>query len=390
MQGIKKLLFIGAGWEQEELIKTAKRMGYEVIATHPHLDEQVVPLVDRYFVRESDDIDSHLKLAQTFKVEGIITDNCDYSLYTATFVAEKLGLPSVGLDSAYTALTKLSQRSSVVSSSSVNNPMFGTFNNVEDYRLYVQGIGFPFIVKPNDSRGTFGVTIVKEESQVNEAYFHAISNSPSRTGIIESFIEGTLFTVDGFCFDDKHRALGVASRKFIDGPHPVTKEIVYPAQVSDDLIESLKSYHEDVVDLLGYTKGHSHGEYIVNSNNKIFLVECTNRGGGVYTSSTIAPEVSGINLNEALIKQMTGQKVNGKDPENNPVVLSFLDFEVGKTIKSINTGNQPYVLKFRSIYGEKDMVESVENCASRHMMLVIKGGVEELDDFKSKLQITYY
>jgi len=390
MQNIKKLLFIGAGWEQEELIKTAKRMGYEVIATHPHLDESVVGLADRYFVRDSDDIDSHLKLAETFDVDGIITDNCDYSLYTAAFISDKLGLPSVGLPAAACAINKDRQRKRCLSTPYVKQPVFHTFKTIAKYVNSIEAIDFPFIVKPIDSRGTFGVTIVRDESEMMDAFYHAISNSPSRTGIVEKFIEGTLFTVDGFCFDDTHKSLGVASRKFVEGPHPVTKEIIYPAQVSEEIIVKLKKAHNSVVKSLGYKKGHTHGEYIVNSEGTVHLVECTNRGGGVYTSSTIVPEVSGLDLNEALINQMVGNKVESIESDNNPVVLSFLEFEVGKTIKSINTGNHSYVLKFRSIYGEKDMVESIENCASRHMMLVIKGGIKELEDFKSKLQITYY
>lgn len=387
---MKKLLFIGAGWEQEELIRTAKEMGHEVIATHPHLDESVVKIADRYFVRESDDIQSHLKLAETFKVDGIVTDNCDYSLFTATFVADKLGLPSVGLSSACCAMNKNRQRTRCLSTPYVKQPTFSTFKTMAKYMNSFEDLDYPFIVKPNDSRGTFGVTIVREESQVIDAFYHAISNSPSRTGIVEQFIEGTLFTVDGYCFSDGHVSLGVASRKFVEGPYPVTKEIIYPAQVSDDIIQKLRKAHQSVVRSLGYTKGHTHGEYIVNSEGIVHLVECTNRGGGVYTSSTIVPEVSGLNLNEALINQMLGNRVNVTIPENNPVVLAFLDYEEGKTIKSIDTGDLPFVLKFRSLYGEKDMVESIENCASRHMMLVIRGGVTELNKFKENLKIEYY
>ena len=222
------------------------------------------------------------------------------------------------------------------------------------------------------------------------AFYHAISNSPSRTGIIEEFIEGKLFTVDGYCFDDKHLVLGVASRVFIEGPHPVTKEIIYPAQIGKEIIKRLKVAHNSVVNSLGYKKGHTHGEYIVNSKNEVYLVECTNRGGGVYTSSTIVPEVSKINVNEALINQLVGKKVKSKVPQNNPVILAFLDFEVGKTLRSIDFISLPNLLKFRSIYSEKDIIESIENCASRHMMLVIKGGTKELLEFKKNLKIKYY
>ena len=36
------------------------------------------------------------------------------------------------------------------------------------------------------------------------------------------------------------------------------------------------------------------------------------------------------------------------------------------------------------------MVESIQNCASRHMMLVLEGGTNELNEFKDKLQIDYF
>ncbi len=80
-------------------------------------------------------------------------------------------------------------------------------------------IGFPYIVKPVDSRGTFGVTIVKDNSNAKEAYFHAVMNSTSKRIICEEFIDGTLVTVDGFCFSNGHKSLTVASRVFDDGPH---------------------------------------------------------------------------------------------------------------------------------------------------------------------------
>ena len=390
MRNLKKVLFIGAGWEQKDLIIKAKKIGFKIIATHPHFDNSVVEIVDRYFIRESNDIESHLKLAINYKVNAIITDNCDYSLYTAAFISEKLDLLSVGLEAAVTAIFKDIQRVKCLNAINVNQPEFYKFNTIQDYKLGVNSLKFPFIVKPNDSRGTFGVTIVRDNSQVMDAFYHAITNSPSRTGIIEEFIEGILFTVDGFCFDDGHKSLGVASRKFEKGNIPITKEIIYPAQVSKAILERLKGAHESVVSSLDYKKGHTHGEYIVDDKGDVYLVECTNRGGGVYTSSTIVPEVSGIDLNEALIRQMTGEKFIGENPETNPVILAFIDLEVGKTVKSINIKKLPNVLKFRSIYSEKDMVESVKNCASRHMMLVIKGGVEELNEFKEELDIKYY
>jgi hypothetical protein len=133
------------------------------------------------------------------------------------------------------------------------------------------------------------------------------------------------------------------------------------------------------------------------------LVECTNRGGGVYTSSVIVPLLTEIDLNRILLDQSLGQddfEVEDKNTNfmKKSVILTFLDFEVGRVIKSINIEamqQKPYTVRFRSIYGENDMVESIENCASRHSMLVLQGAnVEEaitnLSDFKNELNIQYH
>ena len=70
----------------------------------------------------------------------------------------------------------------------------------------------------------------------------------------------------------------------------------------------------------------------------------------------------------------------------------------GRVIHAINTDELQeleYVLKLRCILGKNDMVETIENCASRHMMLVIKGETLEESkknyrDFQSKLNVSYY
>jgi biotin carboxylase len=400
---MKKVLIIGSGWEQYKLIKEAKKMGLEVIATHPVMNNEGFLLSDYNYIRNAEDIESHINLAKSFNVDGIITDNCDYSFYTATVVSSILDLPFATMRDGILCIDKHAQRELV---NKKNNP---TYFECRDFKSYLEAIDkltCPYIVKPVDNRGTFGVMIVKnkygQQSKYKSAFYNALSNSPSKRVIVEQFIEGTLVTVDGFCFKNGHRALAVASRKYNEGPIPVTNEIIYPAEFSNKLNKKLLDNHENIVKDLGYQYGHTHGEYIVDKNEKIYLVECTNRGGGVYTSSTIVPLLTEINLNKILIEQSLGidkYTVSNDDfLTKNSAILSFLNLEPGKVIKSINLEELKllsYVVELRSLYNEKDLVESIENCASRHIMLVIKGdnlqeSKNNLEDFKNKLKVEYY
>ncbi|MEZ4938054.1 MAG: ATP-grasp domain-containing protein [Crocinitomicaceae bacterium] len=398
----QKILMIGAGWEQFELVKQAKELGLFVIASHPRLNNDGFALSDRHYIRESDDIQAHLNIASEHSVQGIVTDNCDYSYYTSSVIASKLGLHFSSLENAISCVDKTQQREKCSRNKSIHQPKFKEVRTLEEYTEWTNQIGYPYIVKPVDSRGTFGVTIVRNESNAKEAFFHAVMNSPSKRIICEEFIEGTLVTVDGFCFSNGHKALAVASRIYDDGPHPVTNEITYPAEFPEEVKTALLINHDKVVTALGYNMGHTHGEYILSPNGTIYLVECTNRGGGVFTSSTIVPHLTGINLNKILIEQSLGkdefQVENKENYMERSVILAFLNLEAGKVIKSINVDeltNLKYVLQLRSIYEKNDMVESVENCASRHIMVVITGDnlqdcKSNFKEFKSKLEIKYY
>lgn len=399
---MKKILIIGAGWEQVSLIETAKKMGHYIIATNPLISADGFKLANKYYIKDSRDIKGHIAIAESNKIDAVLTDNCDYSLYTASIVASKLNLPFTSIQSALYSNDKFAQRE-CVSYTKVKQPNYVKIKTLDQLFDAVSKIGFPSILKPIDSRGTFGVTIIENETQLKQAFFDAINNSPSRTLIYEQFIKGTLVTVDGFCFKNGHQSLTVASRKFEDGPKPVTKEIIYPSVFENNINVALMNAHHDVVSALGYTIGHTHGEYILTENKEIFLVECTNRGGGVFTSSVIVPLLTSYPINVCLINQMLG--CDTYEPENIglasmkcSVMLTFIDYEVGKVIAEINTEEVqklPFTVRFRSKYGVNDMIETIENGAGRHSILVITAKnhneiLNNLNAFKHTLEVKYY
>lgn len=398
----KNILVIGAGWEQFALFEKIKEHGHYIIATHPNINADSFKLADVTYVRDSRDIRAHLTIAKTHKINTVITDNCDYSLYTASVVASELKLPFTSVKSALFSNDKFSQRK-VCAKYKILQPEFYKIKTPQEAIDAADQIGYPVVIKPVDSRGSFGVTIVNDAKELFYAYFDSVSYSPSLTLICERFIEGELVTVDGFCFSNGHKSLTVASRKFSKGEKPITKSVSYPSQHHDELKSLLLKNHQRVVEALGYDFGHTHGEYIIAKNNDIYLVECANRGGGVYTSSTINPFITGIDLNAIFLNQALGSddfKID-HDKKNfmcRSVMLSFLDFEVGKVVKRINIDEitkLPFVLKFRTIYSEKQMVESLENCAGRHAMTVVVGSdINEVlynyDILKSTLNVEYY
>ncbi len=399
---MSKILVIGAGWEQYALIERIKQQGHYVIATHPNVHSEVYGLADKFFERESRNLSSHLNIAQKQGINAVISDNCDYSLLTASIVASKLSLPFASIESALLSNDKFRQRC-ICSNAGIKQPKFEEVRTPNEAISAAERIGYPIVLKPVDSRGTFGVNIVEKPEELNIAYFEAISNSPSVRLICEKFIQGELVTVDGFCFSNGHQSLTVASRKYAEGKTPVTKYISYPSDHSAEMRQKLLENHHNVISALNYKFGHTHGEYIVTPSGDIYLVECANRGAGVYTSSTINPLLTGIDLNEVFINQCLGKDLFKISSDTNnymirAAALSFLDLKVGRVLKKINYDEicgLPFVHQFRSAFSEKQMIQSVENCASRHLMVVVDGANKadlrkNYDLFKSTLKVEYY
>lgn len=399
---MNKVLVIGAGWEQYDLIEQVKQQGHHIIATHPHANAEAFELADKIFVRDSRDFSSHLNIAKIHGIEAVISDNCDYSLLTAAIVASKLALPFASIGSAILSNDKFHQRC-LCRDAGIDQPDFKEVRTPTEAVSAAEKIGYPVILKPVDSRGTFGVTIANDRAEILNSYYEAVSYSPGARLICEKFIQGELVTVDGFCFSNRHQSLTVASRKYTEGSKPVTKYISYPSELPDDLKLKLMKNHHNVISALNYKFGHTHGEYILTPSGKIYLVECANRGAGVYTSSTINPLLTGIDLNSILIDQCLGKdKFEISCETSNYMVraaaLSFFDLEVGKILKNINYDeifNLPFVRKFRSKFSEKQMIEAVENCASRHLMVVVDGDDRadlnvNLNIFKDTLKVDYY
>src|SRR6476619_5304136 len=212
----KRILAIGSGWEQLKLIKTIKEKGHYLIATHPNIQSDGFKYADQYYVIDSRNIAGHISIAEADKIYAVITDNSDYSIYNAATLAAKLKLTFASIQSALYSNDKFAQRI-CISKTQVKQPVFAKIQTLKELHYVTAKIGFPSILKPIDSRGNFGVTIIEDEQTLERAYFDAINNSPSHTLIYEQFIEGTLVTVDGFCFRNGHKALTVASRKFEGG-----------------------------------------------------------------------------------------------------------------------------------------------------------------------------
>lgn len=397
---MQKIMIINSGIEQIDLIKTAKNMGLYIIATDAAPDAPGFLMADETFVVEPRNPVELLSIARKSKIDAVISDQCDYSFYAQAYSADILSLPGPGMRAAQYSTNKKWMRQAC-KLAGIKQPQFIPCKTLEEVKDAVLRIGFPCIVKPVDNRGNFGVNKVEEIGQVEEAFYEAIGNSHSRECLVEEFIVGTMITVDGFAFGDcGHRSLQVASKIMLGGRKRVAMEIDYPAEVSEDMQHRLMENHHRVALALGVRSGCTHGEYMLTDRGEIYLIECANRGGGCYTSSRIAPAVSGYDLSEMLILQALGNSLTPRSDVGNmkaAAVLRFFELPAGRILKIENEDllrNYEDVLAFYLDVGPGDVVQAITNDANRHGFVISKGASLQLArqiswEIESKLVIQY-
>ena len=87
-----KILFIGGGFEQLEVIKNVKKYGKTIIVTNPEPNDEIRKYTTHIEMLDPLDISKGEKIFKKYKPDAIITDACDYSNYLKNYLCTKYNL----------------------------------------------------------------------------------------------------------------------------------------------------------------------------------------------------------------------------------------------------------------------------------------------------------
>ncbi|SFR58617.1 ATP-grasp domain-containing protein [Anaeromicropila populeti] len=307
---MKKIMIIGVGWEQLPLVHEAKKLGFRTVAVTTWKKE-LIP-ADVVYEAEPRDLDGLELIFQKEKPDGIIADECDYSMYAVAWLTEKYNLAGPGLKALTITNNKYLQRDKM-KNSNVPQPEFELCWNYEDLQMAAARIGYPVIVKPVDNRGSIGVVQVLEEKELKTAWYLAVSNAHSRMVLVEKFIEGAVVTAEGFYDSEKFHFISVSTKETYPETKNVAKVLYYPGKLHPEKVNEIEAYVKEIVEHCEICFGFTHFEFILEEQTgNIYFVEAANRGGGVFISNLILKSITGIDFNQALIQMAMGEQVKIK------------------------------------------------------------------------------
>lgn len=167
-----------------------------------------------------------------------------------------------------------------------------------DGETVVKQLGLPCFVKPNIGGSSFGVTKVKNATEVADAIQKAFAEGDQV--IIESFMQGTEITCGVYKTDTKKVVFPitevVSENEFFDFDAKYKGQVqeITPARISADLTSRVQQLTSSIYDILG-CKGIVRIDYIITEGETINLLE-VNTTPGMTTTSFIPQQIKAAGL----------------------------------------------------------------------------------------------
>lgn len=317
---MEKILLLGGSAQQVVAIETAKRLGYYTVLCDYLPDNPGQFHADQFYLISTTDKEAILKVAIQEKVNGVLAYASDPAAPTAAYVAEKMGLPTSPYESVETLCNKDRFRT-FLDQNGFNAPRSKGYGQNDDIAEDIDFFRFPIILKPVDSSGSKGATVLHDREGLEEAIQFAFSFSRCGRIIVEEFIEKKHpYLIGGDLFVDNGKVilwglLNCHRDSSVNPLVPVGKS--FPPELDPEDLKHVKEVLCSMVEKLGIRSCAMNVELIVDKNGRVWPIDVGPRNGG-----NMIPDLLGLIYNadvvEMSVKAAMGQPVADHIGEGTP------------------------------------------------------------------------
>lgn len=294
------------------VIDAAHKQGYYVI-TADYLPNNIAhKWSDEYCNVSIIDKEAVLKEAQRLQIDGIMSFACDPGVVAASYVQNKMGLPSFGPFESVEILQNKDKFRAFLATNGFNVPQAKGFDSVEAAMEEIYWYPWPVIVKPTDAAGSKGVTRVDKAEDLKPALEYAMEHSISGHIIVEEFIDkqGCSSDTDSFSEDGKLKFVSFCAQRFdAEATNPYTPAAFsWPSTFTKEQEEYLTSEIQRLITLLNLKTCVYNIEVRVAPNGKPYIMELTPRGGGNRLCEMLR-YATGVDMITAITRAIVGDPI---------------------------------------------------------------------------------
>ena len=200
------------------------------------------------------------------------------------------------------------------------------------------------------------------------------------TVLVEEFIEGPEYSIEGLHHDGKSEVIQFTEKKTTEFPYNVELGHIQPANISEENKLKIREIVSKIGKALDFVNCPSHTELKINERG-IYVIETSPRLGGDYITSTLTPLSTGVNVEDELLKIALGQTINPEPKEVQYSGVRFFAFEEGSVIKHVPDTKfvmtWPHVVDFSFNLKEGAKVNRITSSLNRYGHLILSAGNRE-------------
>lgn len=349
---MKKALILGISPVQTEAIETLQDMGIEV---HTIARDSIGPgkdVADVFQEIDFSDLDLVMDYMTEQNIDIIYSVGSDIAMPIATSVSEALYLPHFVSSNTAIICNKKDKMRRLTKGIEGHIP----FQVVKELDFTLE-MDYPVFIKPTDSQGQRGITLVESEETLHEAVTHAINNSKNQKAIIEKYIGGYEVSVNGYVVDGDIKFLIVSDRETWESHEGlIHKHILdFNHDVKKEKIRRVISAHLEALDL---NNGPFYAQMKIE-DEKAYMIEITPRLDGCHMHKVIN-HATGVDLLKATFSHLIhSERPTFKYEKRDNIVLEFQCHVPNETIDYSQFEENSVALEYYKYYQDGDTVKPV-------------------------------
>src|SRR3954467_8620671 len=268
---------VGSGRHQRRAIVRARELGLRVVGVDRNAEAPGLAVADVGRVVYFPDVGAVTEVGRRHEVDGVLTISADRAVPVVAAVAEALGLPGIGSETAHTMTNKIAMRRRLAGEG-VPQPRFAAARTLLEARAAAETVGFPAVLKPADSGGQRGIFRLDSMDDLDAHLHAALAESADGEVIVERFhdgleLNGLVIARGGNAFpltlSDRLRPPGIGFG--VGWIH------VYPASIYADVLAEAERVAVHAVHALGLRDGIDFPQLIVGDDGSVRVVEVAAR-----------------------------------------------------------------------------------------------------------------
>lgn len=300
----KNILIAGA--RSKELAEAARRYDFFPVVMRTDVEASEAPEEGLIVRGDSTSAEAITEMARGHSVVGIVAAT-EAAAAPVAQAANELGLPGASPWAAIRAHNKVALRQALAAKG-LPNPAYREVVDADEAEQAARDIGLPVIVKPADGHSSLGVRRVDYAEDMGLAFPQALKQSALGVVLVESWMEGAEFSVDGIKVDGEFHVFAIAARERANPVYPVATEISMPASVDTSTYGALVAMARAALTAIGMMTGPAHVELIMTETGPQ-VVEIGAHFGAVRTEATLIRLASGVECLKQCLRAAAGEPI---------------------------------------------------------------------------------